>query len=151
MSRVGAEQMDKIKFIEKYLIDFDLELAADEANIPVDKAKLYLKDPDVKDIVDKEAAFRYRKLSVTKSKTMLHIAEKAYKEVLIDTGDELDMAARQQALDGVADKSALKALELLCKYDEASITKKKESEILENVLRIDTALEIAKRLQGIKG
>lgn len=149
MSRIGAEQMDKIKFIEKYLIDFDIDLAADQANISVEAAKRYLRDPDVKDIIDKEAAFRYRKLAVSKSKTMLHIAEKAYKEVLIDTGDEAEMAARQQALDGVADKSSLKALELLCKYDETTVAKKQETEILENVLRIDAAMEIAKKLKGI--
>lgn len=143
--------IEQIMFLEKYLESFDIESAADAVDLPIAEANTTLEHPVVKGIVAKEKNFRFRRLSVTNSRTLLHIAEVAYKQPLVDTDDPYAAAEREQVLAELPLKESIKGLELLCKYSEVlkSTPGAATSGTVEEKLQtVDAAADIAKRLLG---
>lgn len=143
--------IEQIMFLEKYLENFDLEAAADATNTSKETATETLEHPTVKEIVSKEKGFRFRRLSVSNSKTLLHIAEMAYKQTLLADEDPVVRADREQILADLPMKESLKALELLCKYSD--VLKNATGFITpgttdEKITTIEAAADIAKRLVG---
>ena len=143
--------IEQIAFIEKYLENFDMEVAADATNLSIADATKTLEHPIVKEIVAKEKGFRFRRLSVTNSRTLLHIAEIAYKQPLLADEDPYVTAEREQILAELPMKESIKGLELLCKYSDvlkSTSGAATPGSTEEKIGTIEAAADIAKRLVG---
>ena len=145
--------IEQVQFLENYLLNFNLDEACDRSGMSKKDGEETLQHPVVKEIVEREHNFRFRRLTVSASRTILSIAEIAYKEPMIAT-DPTELALRQAALSQVSDKDSLKALETLCKYQETLGLQQtgaaKEKDIIDEVSTPEGALALMKRMVGIK-
>ncbi|MGL5714479.1 MAG: hypothetical protein ACRCX2_15780 [Paraclostridium sp.] len=145
--------IEQVRFLENYLRNFDLEEACDRSGITKDIGEETLQHPIVREIVDKEENMRFRRLTVSASKTVLHIAEMAYKEPMLPT-DPIEYECRKVALQGITDQTSLKALELLCKFQDtlgmSTAGGSKEEDVIDKVSTVDGAKSLFKRIIGVK-
>lgn len=147
-----ALAIEEVQFLERYLVNFDLNDACDAVGLSVEQGERVLANPIANQIVQREQGFRFRRLSVSNSRTLLHIAEVAYREPLLTDDSTPEGQLRAAALESLEQKESTKALELLCKYSEALKKDGKQPEqnadLVEQVSTIDAAADIAKRLLG---
>jgi hypothetical protein len=144
--------MEQIQFMDVYLRDFNLDDAKMDVDISDKEVQEALEHSQVKELIEREQAFRFRKLGITPTRTLLHIAEVAYKKpCILVQGDEF-YDEREAALGVVDTKEQTKALELLCKYQEVlekGPKGKNNEEILGKIATVEEGLSIAKRLMGV--
>lgn len=147
-----ALAIEEVQFLERYLINFDLNDACDTIGLSIEQGERVLANPIADQIIKREQGFRFRRLSVTNSRTLLHIAEVAYRSPLLADDNTPEGQLRAAALESLEQKESTKALELLCKYADALKKDGKPMEpnadLVEQVSTIDAAADIAKRLLG---
>lgn len=145
--------VEQVQFLDEYLKSFNLEDSMVNTDIEEAEAKAALVHPQVTELIDKEQRFRFRKLGITPSRTLLTIAEMAYKTPCILDESDPDYESRKEVLEFIDTKEQQKALELLCKFHDVlnQSTKKnvKGDELLTKITNAEEGLKMAKKLIGV--
>lgn len=142
----GARQ---IRFVGAYLRVFDLVEACTIADVGVDEGRTFLEDPAVKTIIDREMDFAFRRLAITPARTLLQVAEIAYKEPLLHS-DDAYVSERGDILEFMSIKEQTKGLEILCKYQEVLGKESRQGSEDEQLLigNAEDATAVMARLKG---
>lgn len=143
--------LKQIQFMDKYLQSFNLEKACMESDITPKEGQEILEIPTIREIVQKELNFKFRRTQITTSRILLHVSEIATRSPLMidkeDNPDEYEL--RSGFLEATVDnKEVLKASEILLKYNELSGNEDATKDIAAGIKSMGNALEIATKLAG---